>query len=131
MGRGKIVLIIIVSVFSACSSIKVKNQYNHQYDFTKLTTYKILQGDDSRHFSQIKSAVNFQMAQKGYGINEKYYDFILNWRYEPNGLFIIEISDSKSGEVIWRGWSEKTVLNSEEEINKSVGEILKLFPPQS
>ncbi len=50
------------------------------------------------------------------------------------GTLIIDLMDSKSNDLIWRGWGvsvlrDNTVGLTEEEINEAVIKILKEFPP--
>ena len=83
-------VILLVSVFAACSTISVNADYNKEYDFTKLKTYVWLDNggvpsQDARInndliVDRVRSAVEKNLAAKGYVKgDESSADFVVSW----------------------------------------------------
>ncbi len=158
------ILVLLSFVFCACSSSDLSKTYNNSFDFNPLDTYKIVktlpigpggQAMPSATFNLIKSAIDLDMAKKGFGKNKELADFGITWHTALNdevyentgdltgwqkafskndtGMLIIDIIYLKENKLVWRGWA-KDVLSSEnleENIKEAVTEILEHFPPKS
>lgn len=152
--------LLVFFVLSACSSVDVNSDYNHSFDFTQLTTYKILKefsqnsgnGNSSLADEKIKNAIELEMTKKGIGKNEKLADYGITWNTKLNdvdkndalknwnssfsggekGMLIIDAVDIKTNKIIWRGWSKNAFTGDDfdEVINDVVADILSLFPPE-
>lgn len=155
-----IFLLLVFFILSACSSADVNSDYDHSFDFTQLTTYKILkelpqnseEGNSSLADEKIKNAIELEMTKKGIGKNEKLADYGITWNTKLNdvdkndalknwkssfsagekGMMIIDAVDIKTNKIIWRGWSKNAFTGDDfdEVINDVVADILSLFPPE-
>ncbi len=158
------IFLILSFAFISCSSFDVSRDYNHLFDFNVFETYKIVkelpkgptgQAMPSATYGLIKSAIDLEMAKKGFGKNDERSNFGITWHTALNdevyeniddleawkqafsqsdeGMLIIDVIYLKENKVVWRGWA-KDVLSSEnlkERINEAVSEILDPFPPKS
>lgn len=89
MKSNFIFLIFIFTFFLvSCSSVNVNNDHNKSFDFTKLSTYKILKElpklpDGSQMpsltYNLIASAVDLEMSKRGIGKNELLANFGIDW----------------------------------------------------
>ena len=163
-------------VLTTCSpEIQVHTDFDPDYDLWTYKTFDwgqkvdIEEGKNPFHYNElndkrIKSAVQDQLANRGYLLTENQPELILHYHIivedkstlvtEPNdynyssywmrmetsiysyreGTLILDLMDSKTNNLIWRGWAVAPLNSSykpaeiEKLINITVARIFKKFP---
>jgi hypothetical protein len=174
MKRALFGLLFLLMV--ACSpEIQVHTDFDPDYDLWTFKTFdwgqkvNIEEGKNPFHYNElndkrIKSAVQDQLASRGYLLTEDHPDLVLHYHIivadksvlitEPNvynyssywkrtetsiysyreGTLILDLMDSKTKNLIWRGWAVSPLDSSykSEEVDKliksAVAKIFKKFP---
>jgi hypothetical protein len=184
--RGALVVVLLV-LLSACSTMTVRSDYDPQASFSNLHTYDWLSVsqkvtgaprlDNPLLDKRIRAAIETQLTTQGYeskasGTPDFYVGFFVTlenktavstlndwygyragwgWSYGvgtgtrypesytyqyQQGTLIIDVSDPKTHQLIWRGSAEAEVnpnLSAEKRdarINEAVRRILERFPPK-
>jgi len=152
---------------------QVKTDFDHQANFSRYKTYswQTIKPANSLWDARIKSAVDAQLAAKGWTqvdnggdvaivaiatshterTLQTFYDGMGGgWRWRgfggmgesttteqdyKEGTLVIDMYDTNTKQLIWRGSSEDTVSNNagknEKNLDKGVAKMFKKFPPQS
>jgi hypothetical protein len=167
--HGRTILVVFCMIFLtvSCHTTSVKHDYDLEADFSNLKTYdwmpdpgvvmglvqEAIEGNTLLD-KRIKSAVNDQLAAKGYQQKTDDPDFLVvyyvsvreklkDWGNEydgrvrmlQEGTLILDVVDPEKDEVIWRGVASRTLEKNptpekrEENINNAVKKLLDKFPP--
>lgn len=166
----------IALLLASCSpEIQVQTDFDPDYDLWTYKTFdwgqknNIEEGKNPFHYNElndkrIKSAVQSQLASRGYRLTEVNPDLILHYHIivkdksvlatEPHGYtyssywmrmethiyayregtLILDLMDSKTNNLIWRGWAVSPLDSSykpaeiEKLINTAVAKVFKKFP---
>ena len=135
MNRLSVLIVSVVAIAflsTGCSSLKVKTDFDADYDFSSLRTYTWIEGargldDDLNKDPAIRApytqAVNSTLQKKGYQhIENGKADFVvaiygrregafrystmdmsMDTGFQLEGIVVIEITDPEAEEVVWQG----------------------------
>ncbi len=98
-----------------------------------VTYYPIYQNKKYRTTSSFGGGYGWGRRQWGYGVGTHFSTSQVH-KYRE-GTIILEIVDSKSNQLVWQGAAEGALTNldnpedTQEGINKAVGDLLANFPP--
>jgi Domain of unknown function (DUF4136) len=151
----------------------VKTDFDHQANFSQYKTYswQTVKDPDPLWTSRIKSAVDAQLAAKGWTrvdnggdvsvvaietthtertLQTFYNGFGGGWGWRgfggmgdattteqdyKEGTLIVDLYDSKTKQLIWRGSAEDTLSDkaakNEKNLDKGVAKMFKKFPPEA
>ena len=165
-------VLFLISLGTALAQ-QVKTDFDHQANFSQYKTYswQEIKPANSLWDARIKSAVDAQLAAKGWTQVDNGGDVAIvaiatshtertlqtfyngmggGWRWRgfggmgeattteqdyKEGTLVVDMYDSKSKQLIWRGSSEDTVSNNaeknEKNLDKGVAKMFKKFPPQT
>jgi hypothetical protein len=137
----------MLMALQACSSLQVKTQQDWDTDFASYRTYAWSQGVSARDpsmESQIHAAVDFELPFKGLkrvepaGSPDLYVSTYVSVEEEqmidsgalPAGTLMVDLVDTRSGTLVWRGRANKSVDRqvSETELRKVAREIFRYYP---
>jgi len=151
---ARFVLVAISFLFaSALSAQQVKARYDRSANFAQYKTYSWEQVKrDPLDGDRIKSAVNAALAAKGWTRVESGGDVSIvaieeGWRWRGFGAFgpttdtyedrtlIVDLFDTKTKTLLWRGSSADTLSNNPDKniknLDKGVEKLFQKFPPSS
>ncbi len=176
-------LLFTLVILQACSGIKVSQDYEQGYDFSKLKTYAWKQNDNKEYGlidndlmdQRIRTAIENNLSARQYAqIDSGKPDFYISYhmsveqiihssnvsggisvggsssgRYGrigigtggrvqsyDQGTLLIDVTDSSSNKLIWRGTSTQSVSQHSDpekitqSINETVEKTLLQFPPK-
>ena len=170
--RNVFVSIATLFVLTAASLAQdVKTDYNRSANFGQYKTYswEKVQTKDPLWIDRIKSAVDAQLAAKGFTqvqsggdisivameitrnqqtLNTFYDGFGGGWRWGGGfgnattttetykvGTLVVDLFDTNTKEVIWRGSASDTLSNNSDKniknLDKGVQKMFKHFPPKA
>lgn len=110
-----ILFMIIILLFSSCSTVTVNSDYDPAFNFTEYTSYKIVKSVPQRPdgvampsltFSLVREAIEYELTKRGIGKNEKLADFGITWYTALNS----DVYDNVDNLKDW-----KSNFNSEDE----------------
>lgn len=169
MKKSVIIFALTTIIFmTGCSSVQVETDYNREVDFSKYKTYRWIPHvkgtednplmNDPLITGHVKSAVNAEMAKKGFTlIEEGHPDFLMAYYFTARnrvdvthyygywypstnvyhyreGTLIIDIVDRVDKQLMWRGWATDVLQDRSKiksQIDYSVQKLLKKYPPNA
>ncbi len=137
---GVLIVSVVAMAFlsTGCSSLKIKTDFDADYDFSTLRTYTWIEGgrgldDDLNKDPAIRApytqAVDSTLRQKGYqliqsgkadfvvaiyGRREGVFrystmDMSMDTGFDLEGIVVIEITDPESEEIVWQGQGRQDI----------------------
>ena len=151
-------------LITGCSSVQIETDYNREVDFTKYNSYRWIphiEGTENNPLmndplieGHVKSAVNSELAKKGYTkLEEGHPDFLVAWYFTARnrvdvthsygywyphtsvykykeGTLVIDIVDRVDKQLIWRGWATDALQDRskiKDQIDYSIQKLMKKF----
>src|ERR1700680_4335500 len=173
LGSTAVCTVLFLLALGTAFAQQVKTDFDHQANFSQYKTYswQEIKPANSLWDARIKSAVDAQLAAKGWTQVESGGDVAIvaietshtertlqtfydgmggGWRWRgfggmgesttteqdyKEGTLVVDLYDTKTKPLIWRGSAEDMVSNNaeknEKNLNKGVEKMFKKFPPQA